>query len=33
VNVIGTAIFIVAVVGMVGNVLIQMRRERSAQTT
>jgi spermidine/putrescine transport system permease protein len=33
VNVIGTAIFIVAVVGMVGNVLYQMRRERSAQTT
>jgi spermidine/putrescine transport system permease protein len=33
VNVIGTAIFIVAVVGMVGNVLVQMRRERSAQTT
>jgi spermidine/putrescine transport system permease protein len=33
VNVIGTAIFIVAVVGMVGNVLIQMRREKSAQTT
>jgi spermidine/putrescine transport system permease protein len=33
VNVIGTAIFIVAVVGMVGNVLIQMRRERSAQTS
>ncbi|HMI28410.1 MAG TPA: ABC transporter permease [Gaiellaceae bacterium] len=33
VNVIGTAIFIVAVVGMVGNVLFQMRRERSAQTT
>jgi spermidine/putrescine transport system permease protein len=32
VNVIGTAIFIVAVVGMVGNVLVQMRRERSAQT-
>jgi spermidine/putrescine transport system permease protein len=32
VNVIGTAIFIVAVVGMVGNVLYQMRRERSAQT-
>jgi spermidine/putrescine transport system permease protein len=32
VNVIGTAIFIVAVVGMVGNVLFQMRRERSAQT-
>ena len=30
VNVIGTVIFIVAVVGMVGNVLIQMRRERSA---
>jgi len=33
VNVIGTAIFVVAVVGMVGNVLVQMRRERSAQTT
>jgi spermidine/putrescine transport system permease protein len=33
VNVIGTAIFVVAVVGMVGNVLYQMRRERSAQTT
>jgi len=33
VNVIGTAIFIVAVVGMVGNVMIQMRRERSAATT
>ena len=33
VNVIGTAIFIVAVVGMIGNVLVQMRRERSAQTT
>jgi spermidine/putrescine transport system permease protein len=32
VNVIGTAIFIVAVVGMVGNVLFQMRRERSATT-
>jgi spermidine/putrescine transport system permease protein len=30
VNVIGTVIFIVAVVGMVANVLIQMRRERSA---
>jgi spermidine/putrescine transport system permease protein len=33
VNVIGTAIFVVAVVGMVGNVLFQMKRERSAQTT
>jgi spermidine/putrescine transport system permease protein len=32
VNVIGTAIFIVAVVGMVGNVMFQMRRERSAAT-
>jgi spermidine/putrescine transport system permease protein len=32
VNVIGTAIFLVAVVGMVGNVLLQMRRERSAAT-
>ena len=32
VNVIGTAIFIVAVVGMVGNVLFQMRRQRSAAT-
>jgi spermidine/putrescine transport system permease protein len=31
VNVIGTAIFVVAVVGMVANVLFQMRRERSAQ--
>jgi spermidine/putrescine transport system permease protein len=30
VNVIGSAIFIVAVVGMVANVLFQMRRERSA---
>jgi spermidine/putrescine transport system permease protein len=30
VNVIGTAIFAVAVIAMVGNVLIQMRRERSA---
>jgi spermidine/putrescine transport system permease protein len=30
VNVIGTAIFVVAVVAMVGNVLVQMRRERSA---
>ena len=29
VNVIGTAIFAVAVVAMVGNVLVQMRRERS----
>ncbi len=33
VNVIGTAIFVVAVVGMVGNVLFQMRRERSPATT
>jgi spermidine/putrescine transport system permease protein len=33
VNVIGSAIFIVAVVAMVGNVLVQMRRERSAATT
>jgi spermidine/putrescine transport system permease protein len=32
VNVIGTTIFILAVVGMVGNVLLQMRRERSAAT-
>jgi spermidine/putrescine transport system permease protein len=32
VNVIGTAIFVVAVVAMVGNVLVQMRRERSAAT-
>jgi spermidine/putrescine transport system permease protein len=32
VNVIGSGIFIVAVVAMVGNVLIQMRRERSAAT-
>jgi spermidine/putrescine transport system permease protein len=32
VNVIGTAIFVVAVVAMVGNVLFQMRRERSAAT-
>ena len=32
VNVLGTAIFVVAVVAMVGNVLIQMRRERSAAT-
>ena len=30
VNVIGTAIFIVAVVAMVGNVLVQMRREKTA---
>jgi spermidine/putrescine transport system permease protein len=30
VNVIGTVIFMVAVIGMVGNVLLQMRRERSA---
>jgi spermidine/putrescine transport system permease protein len=33
VNVIGTAIFVVAVIGMVANVLFQMRRERSAQPT
>ena len=32
VNVIGTTIFLVAVVAMVGNVLFQMRRERSAAT-
>ncbi len=31
VNVIGTAIFAVAVVAMVASVLVQMRRERSAQ--
>ena len=30
VNVIGTAIFAVAVIGMITNVLVQMRRERSA---
>ncbi len=30
VNVIGTAIFVVAVVAMVGNVLFQMRREKTA---
>jgi len=30
VNVIGTAIFGVAVIGMVVNVLVQMRRERAA---
>jgi spermidine/putrescine transport system permease protein len=30
VNVIGTAIFLVAVIGMVLNVLVQMRRQRSA---
>jgi spermidine/putrescine transport system permease protein len=30
VNVIGSAIFLIAVVGMVGNVLFQMRRERTA---
>jgi spermidine/putrescine transport system permease protein len=30
VNVIGTAIFVIAVIGMLANVLIQMRRERSA---
>jgi hypothetical protein len=29
VNVIGTAIFAVAVIAMVANVLVQMRRERS----
>jgi spermidine/putrescine transport system permease protein len=33
VNVIGTAIFAVAVIGMVLNVLVQMRRERSAAAT
>jgi spermidine/putrescine transport system permease protein len=32
VNVIGTAIFGVAVIGMVANVLVQMRRERAAAT-
>jgi spermidine/putrescine transport system permease protein len=32
VNVIGTAIFVVAVVAMLTNVLIQMRREKSAAT-
>jgi spermidine/putrescine transport system permease protein len=32
VNVIGSAIFVVAVVGMVANVLLQMRRQRSATT-
>jgi spermidine/putrescine transport system permease protein len=32
VNVIGTTIFLVAVVAMVANVLFQMRRERSAAT-
>jgi spermidine/putrescine transport system permease protein len=32
VNVIGTAIFVVAIVAMVGNVLIQMRRQRSGAT-
>jgi spermidine/putrescine transport system permease protein len=32
VNVIGTAIFAVAVVAMVANVLVQMRRERSSAT-
>jgi spermidine/putrescine transport system permease protein len=32
VNVIGTAIFAVAVVAMVANVLVQMRRERSGAT-
>jgi spermidine/putrescine transport system permease protein len=30
VNVIGSAIFLIAVTGMVGNVLFQMRRERTA---
>jgi len=33
VNVIGTAIFVVAVSAMLVNVLVQMRRERSAATT
>jgi spermidine/putrescine transport system permease protein len=33
VNVIGSAIFVVAVVAMVANVLVQMRREKSATTT
>jgi spermidine/putrescine transport system permease protein len=33
VNVIGTAIFLVAVIGMVANVLLQMRRERAAAVT
>jgi spermidine/putrescine transport system permease protein len=33
VNVIGTAIFAVAVIGMVLNVLVQMRRDRSAAAT
>jgi spermidine/putrescine transport system permease protein len=33
VNVIGTAIFLVAVIGMVANVLFQMRRERAAAVT
>jgi spermidine/putrescine transport system permease protein len=32
VNVIGTAIFVVAVTGMLVNVIVQMRRERSAAT-
>jgi spermidine/putrescine transport system permease protein len=32
VNVIGTVIFAVAVIGMVANVLVQMRRERAAAT-
>jgi uncharacterized membrane protein len=32
VNVIGTVIFGVAVIGMVANVLVQMRRERAAAT-
>jgi spermidine/putrescine transport system permease protein len=31
VNVIGTAIFVVAVLAMVGNVLIQMRRTKGAR--
>jgi spermidine/putrescine transport system permease protein len=30
VNVIGTAIFAVAVIGMLANVIVQMRRERTA---
>jgi spermidine/putrescine transport system permease protein len=33
VNVIGTAIFVVAVTGMLVNVIVQMRRERSAAST
>ncbi len=32
VNVIGTAIFVIAVTGMLVNVIVQMRRERSAST-